>query len=196
LPDAEQCDAVRQDLELAAAGMAPLDERLRGRAREASAAFEKQRADERREAASQVLAQALQDLGYAVDGIDNTLFVEGGVAHINKAEWGDYYVRLRVDPSEQSVNFNVVREREQGESGDAAATRAADLAAEASWCSGLPQLMKTLEARGLPMHMKRALAAGTLPVQTVEPGAIPSALKRGTRARAGTAPKARALKPD
>lgn len=42
-----------------------------------------------------VLEQSLRDLGYA---IEETLFVEGGVAHFQRPEWGDYFVRLRVDP--------------------------------------------------------------------------------------------------
>jgi hypothetical protein len=191
LPDASVCDPVRQELELACAGMAPLTDALRTGVREAFAAYEREAADERREQASRVLAETLQDLGYAVDGIENTLFVEGGVAHINKAEWGDYYVRLRIDPREQTVNFNMVKERRQGEGAE---RHAADVAAENSWCAGLPRLMKTLESRGLAMKLKRQLAAGALPVQEVEPGAIPAALKRAAHERPA-APKARTLKP-
>ena len=135
------------------------------------------------------LEQTLRDLGYATDGIENTLFVEGGVAHFNKAEWGDYCVRLRVNPDEHAVNFNMVRERREGEVGD---RRAADQAAETAWCDGLPQLFKTLEARGLKLKLQRHLAAGAVPVQAVEPGAIPAALKAKTGVLAA-APKARML---
>jgi len=191
LPDALATDAARQDLELVLAGLSALTDALRQRVREAIAAYRAELAEERRQGASRVLTNTLKDLGYATDGIENTLFVEGGVAHLNKAEWGDYYVRLRVDPREHTVNFNMVREREGGEAGD---RRAADQAAENSWCDGLPQLLKTLEARGLPMKLQRHLAAGAMPVQVVEPGAIPDALKaRADRTEA--APMARMMRP-
>ena len=191
LPDALATDAARQDLELVLAGMSTLTEALRDRVREASAAYQAELAEERRQGASHVLADTLKDLGYATDGIENTLFVEGGVAHVNKAEWGDYYVRLRVDPGEHTVNFNMVREREAGETGG---RRAADQAAENAWCGGLPQLLQTLEARGLPMKLQRHLAAGAMPVQVVEPGAIPEALKAKAE-RTEALPAARMMRP-
>jgi len=191
LADAAATDAVRQDLELVRAGMAPLTDALRARVRDAQAAFEAQLAEERRERAARALDATLHDLGYATDGIDNTLFVEGGVAHFNKAEWGDYYVRLRVDPGEHTVNVNMVRERKEGEAAD---LRAADQAAETSWCDGLPRLMQTLAARGLEMKLQRHLAAGAAPVQVVEAGAIPAAL-RARIETATSAPKARSMGP-
>ena len=189
LPDVGACDGARQELELVAAGLAPLTDGLRQRARIARTAGEEELAQARRERASAVLAQTLQDLGYAVDGIENTLFVEGGVAHFNKAEWGDYCVRMRVDPRDQTANFNVVRESEDVAGAD---HTAADLAAESSWCSGLPQLLKTLEARGLRMKIGRHIAAGTMPVQLVEPGTLPQSLKAKTGTHAA-APKARTM---
>ena len=190
LPDASACDSVRQELEFVRAGLSALTEPLRARVRKALAVHERDTANARREQASRVLAESLRDLGYAVDGIEHTLFVEGGVAHINKAEWGDYYVRLRVDPREQTVNFNMVKERQPGDGEQ----RAADQAAENAWCAGLPQLMKTLEARGLPIELKRQLAAGAMPVQQVAPDAIPVSLKRASGKRA-RALQARTLKP-
>ena len=191
LPDALATDAARQDLELVLSGLSALTDALRQRVREAIAAYQAELAEERRQGASRVLADTLKDLGYATDGIENTLFVEGGVAHVNKAEWGDYYVRLRVDPREHTVNFNMVREREAGEAGD---RRAADQAAENSWCDGMPKLLQTLQARGLPMKLQRHLAAGAMPVQVVEPGAIPDALKAKAE-RTEAAPMARMVRP-
>ena len=191
LPDAGATDAARQDLELVLAGLSALTDALRHRVREAIATYQAELAEERRQGASRVLADTLKDLGYATDGIENTLFVEGGVAHFNKAEWGDYYVRLRVDPREHTVNFNMVREREGGEAGE---RRAADQAAENSWCDGVPQLLKTLEARGLPMKLQRHLAAGAMPVQVVESGAIPNALKAKAD-RTEAVPMARMMRP-
>ena len=40
--------------------------------------------------AQQVIGETLAELGYEVEPGFSTLFVEGGVAHIQKPEWGDY----------------------------------------------------------------------------------------------------------
>ena len=49
------------------------------------------------EATSTIVRQSLKDLGYEVEDVADTLFVEGGVVHFKKAGWGDYMVRMRVD---------------------------------------------------------------------------------------------------
>ena len=67
-------------------------------------------------AAALVLQESLRDLGYDVDDIEATLFVDGGTVHFRREGWDNYFVRLRVDPRERTVNFNVVRaQRRRGE---------------------------------------------------------------------------------
>lgn len=122
----------------------------------------------RRAAATIVLEQSLRDLGYAVDDIEETLFVEGGVAHFQRPEWGDYFVRLRIDPSRNAMNFNVVR---AGTTGDD--RRHADMLAEERWCSDFPRLFDTLKARGIPIEVTRLLQAGEAPVQIVDAASLP-----------------------
>jgi hypothetical protein len=132
---------------------------------QAAAAAEQARLQE---AAAVVLEQSLQDLGYAVEEIAETLFVEGGVAHFQRPEWGDYFVRLRIDPQRQAMNFNVVRTGTAGED-----RRREDMLAEERWCSAFPKLFETLKARGIPIAVTRLLQAGEAPVQVVDAATLP-----------------------
>lgn len=122
-----------------------------------------------REAAAVVLEQSLRDLGYAVDDIEETLFIEGGVAHFQRPEWGDYFVRLRIDPKRGAMNFNVVRAGAVGED-----RRQEDMLAEERWCAAHPKLFETLKARGIPITVTRMLQASEAPVQMVDATTLPA----------------------
>ncbi|MEW6512774.1 MAG: hypothetical protein AB1443_02100 [Pseudomonadota bacterium] len=121
------------------------------------------------EAAAIVLEQSLKDLGYAVEEIEETLFVEGGVAHFQKPGWGDYFIRLRIDPKRNAMNFNVVR---AGTTGEDRARE--DMLAEERWCAEFPKLFETLKARGIPITVTRLLQAGEAPVQVVDAASLPA----------------------
>lgn len=136
------------------------------------------------EAAAVVLEQSLRDLGYEVEGIGETLFVEGGVAHFQKPGWDDYFVRLRIDAGRSAVNFNVVRPGAPGED-----RRQEDTLAEERWCAEFPKLQQTLAARGLDVAVTRMLAAGEVPVQVVDAATLPKHAPQDER-RATTTPKA------
>ncbi len=122
------------------------------------------------EATAIIVRQSLQDLGYQVDDISQTLFVEGGVAHFRRSDWGDYMVRMRVSGEEGAANFNVVRATNAG---SAAEPSVLDHLAEDRWCAEFPTLLKTLEARGAALTVTRHLAPGELPVQMVERDQLP-----------------------
>ncbi|MEO7107376.1 MAG: hypothetical protein ABIZ09_13465 [Rhodoferax sp.] len=124
------------------------------------------------EAAAQVLEQSLRDLGYAVDGVENTFFVEGGMAHFQRQGWGEYFVRVRVGVQDKTLNFNVVRAKGAQETAE---RKRLDYLAEDRWCSEFPKLLETLAARGIQLDVKRLLGAGELPVQAVDPATVPSA---------------------
>ena len=134
-------------------------------AERARAAEQKQRQD----AAALVLEQSLRDLGYAVEDIEETLFVAGGIAHFQKPGWGDYFVRLRIDPQRQAMNFNVVRAGTAGED-----RKHEDMLAEDRWCSEFPKLFATLKARGIAINVTRLLQAGEAPVQVVAAASLPA----------------------
>lgn len=141
--------------------------RLKVQAANDNARAERQRAEH--EAAAYVLETSLRDLGYAVDDIGETLFIEGGVAHFQKRGWGAYFVRLRVDSQQGTANFNVVRAGAPSE-GD---QRRTDHLAEDRWCAEMPKLFETLRSRGLNLDLQRHIAAGQLPVQVVDAASLP-----------------------
>lgn len=141
------------------------------------------------EAAAQVLEQSLRDLGYDVDGVENTFFVEGGVAHFQRHGWGEYFVRMRVGVHDQTLNFNVVRAKGAEETAE---RKRLDYLAEDRWCSEFPKLLDTLAARGIQLDVKRLLGAGELPVQAVDPATVPAA---HTEQHAQMRDKLRAMKP-
>jgi hypothetical protein len=116
-----------------------------------------------------VLAHTLQDLGYELEEMGDTLFVEGGVLHFRKPGWGDYLVRLRFNAQQRTANFNVIRAVDEGEN----ERSVLDHLAEDRWCAEFPALLAALEARGLPMQVVRRLEAGELPVQRVLRNKLP-----------------------
>lgn len=173
-------------LERVAAGVDPLDDALRADVERllATAAADRERADQ--EAAAQVLEQSLRDLGYEVEDIQSTLFVDGGTVNFRRAGWDRYFVRLRVSAEEHTVNFNVVRARGDDETAE---RRRLDALAEDRWCAEFPALMRTLAARGLTLDVTRRLGAGEVPVQVVDPSTVPA-----IRDDAEAAPERPALK--
>lgn len=125
------------------------------------------------EATQLVVEQSLQDLGYQVEEVANTLFVQGGVLHFRKPGWGNYMVRMRVDAkatlAKFSVSFNVVRAVAQG----ANERSVLDHLAEDRWCAEFPALLQAWEARGLHLNVTRRLQAGEVPVQLVDAARLP-----------------------
>jgi predicted transcriptional regulator len=116
-----------------------------------------------------ILQQSLKELGYQVEEIANTLFVDGGVVHFRRPGWDNYMVRMRINPLTKSANFNVIRAVAEGEN----ERSVRDHLAEDRWCSEFPALLKALEARGLQMQVTRRLDAGELPVQLVDARKLP-----------------------
>ncbi len=118
-----------------------------------------------------MIGETLAELGYDVEPGFATLFVEGGVAHIQKPDWGDYYVRLRVQPDAGDLNLNVVRVSEDRAAASNERVRR-DREMEEQWCAAHRELLQCLQERGIASRQTRALVAGELPVQTVQPDAI------------------------
>ncbi len=152
-------------------------------AQEAAKAIDRQRELAQQKAAAYILEQSLRDLGYTVDGVQDTLFVENGVAHFQRHGWGEYFVRLRVQANDKTVNFNVVRARGAQESAE---RKRLDYLAEDRWCSEFPKLLETLSARGIQLNVTRLLGAGELPVQVVDPSSVPEAASDEVRHQAAS----------
>jgi hypothetical protein len=167
-----------QLLEDVISGERVMDAPVRELAQTALATIEAQRKKLQEEAAAQVLEQSLRDLGYEVDGVENTFFIEGGVAHFQRHGWGEYFVRMRVGVEDKTLNFNVVRARGAAESAE---RKRIDAMAEDRWCSEFPKMLETLKARGITLDVKRLLGAGELPVQVVDASTLPTAASEDQR---------------
>ena len=141
------------------------------------------------EATATVIRRSLEDLGYQVEGVPETLFVEGGVAHFRRRDWGDYMVRMRVDAGTSGANFNVVRAVDASNNEPSVLDRIA----EDRWCAEFPALAKALEARGVRFDVTRRLSAGEVPVQLVERGKLPKFTQEESHAPRAK-PRARTLK--
>jgi hypothetical protein len=122
------------------------------------------------EATATVIASSLKDLGYQVEDIPNTLFLDGGIAHFQKPGWGDYMVRMRVAEKGASANFNVIRAID----GHDKEITVMDRIAEDRWCAEFPTLLQKLESEGIHLQVTRHLRAGELPVQLVERAKLPT----------------------
>lgn len=152
--------------EIATAPTVDRKEMLELELRRAIQLFEEQAA---REASALVLEQTLKDLGYQVEPVTDTLFIEGGVVHFSRPGWNDYQIRLRLNAKESTANFNVVRAVDAGNN----ERSVLDHIAEDRWCSEFPALLQALAARGLHLNVTRRLEAGELPVQLVDRNKLP-----------------------
>lgn len=128
------------------------------------------------QAAGLVVQHTLGELGYQVEAISDTLFVEGGVLHFRRAGWGDYMVRMRINPADPAsatsaanANFNVVRAVAETNN----EISVLDHIAEDRWCTEFPALLQALAARGVQLQVTRHLQAGELPVQQVLASRLP-----------------------
>ena len=121
------------------------------------------------EASALVLQQSLQDLGYQVEDVSSTLFVEGGVVHFRRQGWGNYMVRMRVDARAGTANFNVIRAVDEASN----ERSVLDHLAEDRWCAEFTALLQALDVRGIHLNVTRRLEAGELPVQLVHKDKLP-----------------------
>lgn len=185
-------ESLKTLVEEAAVGLIRLDGAMRQRVMDALATAQAEQELAVQQASARVLEQSLQDLGYQVEGVEQTLFLEGGMVHFQRSDWEGYFVRLRVNPAENTFNFNVVRAREEGKAEDDAYRKRMDYMAEERWCTEYPKLMETLAARGLQLEVTRLLGAGELPVQAVAPESLPDFAAEERRFRSAR-PQARKL---
>jgi hypothetical protein len=165
---------LRETLSQARDGMRPWDQDLESACSAAAETLERIAAQRRDAKAASILEATLNDLGYEVDGISQTLFADGGALHFQGRGWNDHFMRLQVSADRKTLHFNMVR------AADAPASEARDLEMEQQWCRGYPELMKTLAARGIETEPLRAVSAGSFAVQAVRPETLPKRKVAGT----------------
>jgi hypothetical protein len=149
-------------------------------------AYQAAKAAADRQYAATVTAQVLSDLGYEVEGGLATLFVAGGTVHFHKPDWDDYWVRLRVDPARDQINFNVVRAVD-GEDKPTREAEVRDKEMEEKWCTQFQQVLDALHQRGVASNVLRRERPGEFPVQVVRDGKLAAKRRRGHVSVARTA---------
>lgn len=185
-PTSAEESAIQDRLRRAALGEVPVEIDLRAAV---TAWKERTRTQAERNKAAQVLRESLEDLGYEVEEGFATLFMERGLVHFTRPDWAGYYVRLRTNPTERYLNFNLVRvaapptlEQERR-----------DREAEETWCRHYRPLLQRLAAEGLDTQPLRELPAGTLSLQTLAPEQL--VLDTSTRRRQQTPASRQRSKP-
>lgn len=133
-----------------------------------------------RNKAAEVLRESLEDLGYEVEEGFATLFVDRGMVHFTRPDWAGYYVRVRANPTERYLNFNLVR----AAAPPTLEQERRDREAEETWCRHYRPLLQRLAAEGLDTQPLRELPAGTLGLQTLAPDQL--VLDTSTRRRQQT----------
>ena len=121
-------------------------------------------------ATATIIEQSLKDLGYQVEPVTDTFYVEGGLVHFRRPGWGDHMVRMRLDFRQKTANFNVIRAVREGDN----QRSIADHLAEDRWCTEFPTLMQALAARGVNLNVTRRVEPGDLPVQLVNRDRLPT----------------------
>ncbi|QSZ42190.1 hypothetical protein GJV85_08715 [Sulfurimonas aquatica] len=109
-----------------------------------------------------IITESLKEMDYEVGTISETLFVEGGVTHFRDSTWADnYYVEMRIEPKDESMNFHMVY------TGDTMHSRSDDQKTEDDWCGDFTHLQHSLGSKGISIEVTNHLRAGEIPVHTV-----------------------------
>lgn len=157
--------------------MAPdLDHRIEAAVQEA-----RERADQ--EYVAEVVSEELARLGYEVDAGFATLFVSGGVIHLNKPQHKEYGVRLQASPETSHLEISVVREGFAGEP-LTNERKIRDREMEELWCADFARVLTIMGKRGVSGRVVKRVRPGSQPVAIVEPK---RSLKRATREQPLTA---------
>ena len=176
-------------LERAAAGVGRLDAELRDATDAVLAAAVASRECDEQAAAALVLQESLRRPGLRRRGDRSHTRSPRAAPRTSGAAAGEkYHVRLRVDPRERTVNFNVVRARGDEETAE---RRRLDALAEDRWCAEFPHLLRTLASRGLELDVTRRLGARDVPVQVVDGTRLPELPPDDDVHRPRTAPRLR-----
>jgi len=118
-----------------------------------------------------LVANTLEDLGYAVSGIDETVFVRDGHLYALSKEWPDHAVRFEFDPAGQNLRAVPARLEQNTTPSEAHARedRADDQRFDTAWCSaqGLGELGVRLKERGIDVRFERNHAPGTVLLERI-----------------------------
>lgn len=116
--------------------------------------------------ATDILKEALSELGYVVGEDFETAFTDGG-GFFQKPEWGDYHCRLTMDAERERATVFMVRA--EGETATPIGQSSErDREMEATWCAELPALLDRLGEKNLVMDLHRRMEPGAVPVPIIK----------------------------
>lgn len=107
-----------------------------------------------------VTAECLEELGYEL-GETFASLADGQPAMLRRADWPGYGVQLRSSPDRGDIGLNVVR------TASLPGDPVRDLEIEEAFCQDVAVLLAAASDRGVAAQLRRALPAGTLPLQVV-----------------------------
>src|SRR5207248_1928260 len=126
-----------------------------------------------RDYATRALRESLEEIGCAVEPDFEVTLVRDGMAHVQRPGWEDLAVRVRTNPRDNTMSFNLVTPRDG---------TASDLATvEQQWCGAVDDLLPALADRGVEVAVTRRSEEGTAEAQQVDPARYP--FSRSRRAR-------------
>ena len=107
---------------------------------------------------AELMARSLEDMGYAVSGIEETAYVEDGHIIAYRPERPGHAVRLVVDRDTSEVTSNVVKLVESRKDALPGAMDQEDREADDDWCNpdGIGRLARSLAAKGVSVHFTKA----------------------------------------
>jgi hypothetical protein len=164
---AENDYSLLQTLLLVQEGKARLDHRMEKEIEEKISDIE----DEAVKKASKILIAGLEELGYEVNGIEETLFVDGGEFYFRNEDgpqvWDPhYYVRGKVNPKNNKVTFLM------GYEGKTLHSKEQDYRVEEQFCSELGTLQKSLEQNNVSILIEELIMPGEGGLIEIASGAI------------------------
>lgn len=146
---------------------------------------ERQRLQRRMETTevAQLVARTLEDLGYSVSGIDETVFVSHGHLYALDKTWPDHALRLQFEPNGERLRAELVRVGgDTPESkADEKTQREIDRQVDEAWCSadGIGKLRETLARRGVKVRFESKHAPGAVDLARVTVQALGDRLVAG-----------------
>jgi len=131
---------------------------------------------------AETTVHTLEDMGYTVSGIEDTVFARNGELYAMLPDYPDHAMRFSFDPGSSHFSSAPVRIREEeqviGEA-DAREMQKEDKEFDAHWCGNTHLDAKArLQKRGIPIRYNRNHEAGELELEQVDAQVLSESLQQ------------------
>lgn len=129
----------------------------------------------RRTRVADEICGVLEDMGYSVSGVDETVFAQDGQLYAWNKEWPEHVVRVELGAGGREITAAPLRIDEKGQqdtgTADAQQDKEADADFDAAWCEqqdgGIKEFKKRLKERKIGFRYTKAHKPGDLELGTV-----------------------------